>query len=302
LALVSCGKSESGAQPIARADFPARTAHLVCESLAACCKTSGFPLDLADCEAAQVPRLELQLEQEANARVRYDPQAAGDCIEGALSRIQCGDIDSDGNPACRHLFAGDVGLGEPCDNSYECALVDGRSVSCQNSDGMSPAVCTAIMKPQHGKAGDACIGTCVPGGDCSATPTRPDGTPDLQAAVVLCYRAESLFCHLGRCSPLLALGEACDDYAACHDGTFCNSDTQLCDTPRADGSRCEDDNQCQSDRCREPPSDDPDQASGVCVSPTTVSATRCEGATQPLPDNTGPGGGPIDPESGGDTP
>lgn len=293
LAVVSCGKSEGGAAPIPRADLPSRVASLVCESMAGCCKSSGFPLDAAACKAARIAELRRDI-AENEQHTRYDAEAAGDCLAAAASTIACGEVDED-IPACQRIFVGSLALGQPCNSSRECAPVAGRSIDCVGEDEASPSVCTASPRTSwpHGKAGDACLGTCFEkdscdGGDAVAPSPVPGADPEPQAVSAICYRSDGLFCDVGRCAPLLALGEACDTSDACRADAFCNFDTKLCTAPQPDGASCEGGDECQSHRCADAPGGPTVAVAGVCVAATQVTAEQCENAasTEPPPEGT----------------
>lgn len=315
LSVVGCGKSVGGAEPIPQAELPKRVANLLCDSLAGCCKSSGFPVDLAACKAAYTAELRDDLTDDDQRRVHYDAQAAGDCLAAVASNIQCGEVDDDDAPACERIFVGSVALGQPCDGSRECAPVAGRSVYCESDDGVSPAVCTAssAITPPHGKAGDACSITCFESDSCAVGDAPvplpgPGGVPEPQTDPVACYRTDGVFCDAGRYAPLVAVGEVCDGYEACRGTAFCNFNTRLCTAPQPNGSPCESNDNCQSAHCGgEVGGNVADPASGapqVCISATAVSLGRCESASSmnPPPDSTEPGDDTTDPGTGAGTP
>ncbi len=306
LSVVGCGKSDGSAEPIPQTDLPKRVANLLCDSLAACCKSNGHAIDTAGCKTAYTAELERDLADDDERRVRYDAQAAGDCLAAVSSKIQCGRVDDDDAPACERIFVGSVALGQPCNDSRECAPLAGRSVYCQSDDGLSPSVCTAssTSSAPRGKAGDACGITCSEGDNCSVGDDAPvplpgpGGVPAPQPNPVGCYRDDGLFCKVGRCAPLLAPGEACDSYDACGGTAFCDFSTGQCTAPRPNGSPCESSNECQSDKCDEVTDNLGSLAAGarVCVSATTVTAERCEeAASQDAPDSTDSGGDATEP-------
>lgn len=303
LAVVSCGKSEGGTEPIPRADLPSRVASLLCESMASCCQGSGFPLSTPACKAARTAELQAEF-NDHQQHMRYDAQAAGDCLAAAASTIVCGQFGED-SPACERVFVADVALGQPCSSSRECASVAGQSVFCASDDEVSPAVCmggaSVNTAAPHGKVGEACFGTCFEGDSCdiqtAIAPAPVPGGPLPQPAVVACYRVDGLYCDIGHCAPLLTLGEVCAASDACRDGIFCNFDTHLCTAPQPDGSPCDSDAGCQSQRCDLVAGDQATETTEFCVAATHVTAAQCEraAATGAPPDATTPGGGTTEP-------
>jgi hypothetical protein len=179
---------------------------------------------------------------------------------------------------------------------------------------MLPTVCaaTASSTTPHGKAGEACVTTCFEGDSCSigsapvASPAPggvPQPQPQPQPDPVGCYRDDGLFCDLGLCAPLVALGAPCDSFDACRGTAFCDFDTGLCTAPQPDGSPCESSNSCQSHNCSDTgPVVDPNVAvPRVCVSAATATAQQCENdfsttdSTSPGDDTSDPGARPPTP-------
>ena len=312
LVVAGCGKSEGSAEPIPQSELPTRVANLLCDSLASCCKTSGFALDTAGCKTAYITELQDDLGDNNQPGVRYDAQAAGDCLAAVSSQVQCGQLEGEEVAACERIFIGSVAPGQPCTASRQCAPVAGQSVYCESTDGAAPSVCTASGRSTapRGKLGDACTTTCFEGESCSIglapVPTpAPGGVPQPQPDPVGCYRDDGLFCDAGLCAPLDALGAPCSSYDSCRGTAFCKFDTGLCTAPQPDGSPCDTNNACQSGNCEdsEPVVDPAVVASRVCVSATTTTARQCEqDFTDTSTDASDPGSSSMNPEASPGTP
>jgi hypothetical protein len=306
-----CGKADGGAEPIPQNELPARIASLLCNSMAGCCKSSGFPLDTAACQTAYTAELQEDLADDVSPRVRYDAQAAGDCLAAVSGTIQCGQVEEDDVGACERIFVGSVAVGQPCESNRECARVSGRSVYCESSDGVSPSVCTASPSSAaaRGKAGDACFTTCDGADDCSfavaPVPIGPGDAPTPQPDPVVCYKTDGLFCDAGACAPLRTAGQPCDSSEACRDPDSCNFNTGVCTPPQPNGSACESDSGCESRNCSDaPPAQDPGTVTAqVCVSARTVTAEQCQRASATeSTDSTTPGEDTTDPGSSAGAP
>ena len=286
-AMAGCGKSEGTAgQPIPKAELPGKVANLLCDSMATCCKNSGFTVSTADCKSYYVQQLGESLNENDPSRVVYDAQAAGDCLAAVSGKIQCGEVDEDDAPACERIFRGTVAAGQPCNESQECAFIGGERASCESPDGIAQAVCTARSSGSstpaaRGKLGEACIGTCEEG-ECDfgvVAPAPGPGVPVPQPDPVICYRDDGLFCNAGTCASLVNLNGPCSDYAACQGTAFCDFNVQLCLAPRPNGETCQSSNECQSGHCQYP-TDGPTDPSlpstpAVCASRQAVTAEEC---------------------------
>jgi hypothetical protein len=276
--LGGCGKSEGSAEAIPRDELPERIASLLCESVAGCCRSAGLAVDLAACKIGTTAELREDFDDDDTTRVSYDGQAAGECLAAAAPLFVCGEADGPAPPACERIFHGSVPLGEDCGGDRECARSEGQSVVCDyGADGLLPMRCTALPVSPHGKQGEACIGTCE-GANCIGV-LPPDPAPGVGGGApvplpdpVTCYRDEGLYCDSsGVCAPLLQVGDACNDYAACAGDGFCDSATQVCRAPRGNGQPCSGDDECQSGVCVRPSDIEPN---GTC-SATGITAEQC---------------------------
>ncbi len=290
----ACGKSEGSAEAIPRAELPGRVASLMCESIGSCCQSSGYPIDVAVCKRLLTADLQEELLEEQEEGVVYDAQAAGDCLAVVAPQLVCGDIEGGDGEACERVFRGTVALGQPCSSSRQCARAAGQEVSCQSDDGLSPQVCTELESARRGKAGDLCTGTCYEGDEClsfgAPVPAPgPGGVPVPQPEPAMCYRDDGLYCGGTNltCLPLLQVGFACDDYAACVGDAFCDFQTQVCTAPRPNGEPCQSSDECQSGACARANDLEPN---GVCGASQTVTAEQCESVVtdEPPPDDSAP--------------
>ena len=307
--VAGCGKAEGGADPIPLSELPTRSANMICDSLAGCCKSSGVPMDSAACKTYYRVGLQEDYGHVDLQRLRYDPEAAGACLFAISSKIQCGQVDADEPPVCERIFTGRIALGQPCDGRQACADVAGQAVFCESPDGSSPTVCIARANGTlaHGKAGDTCSYTCYEDQTCddADAPGPQPGVGDMPAPQpqphpLVCHRNDGLFCDAGLCAPLVAAGAPCGASDACHGTAFCNSMTGLCTTPQPDGSPCETNEQCLSGSCTQAPESaaEPDLTPPhVCSSAAAVTAAWCRrdfsssptDSTSPDPASTDPG-------------
>src|SRR5690349_2329876 len=86
----ACGKSEGAAEAIPRDELPSRIASLLCESVGSCCRSAGFPIDVAQCRQVTTADLQEELLEEEEPGVTYDAQAAGDCLALVGPQLVCG--------------------------------------------------------------------------------------------------------------------------------------------------------------------------------------------------------------------
>src|SRR5262245_20754819 len=218
--LGACGKSE-GSGPVTRQELPTRLADVMCNSLAGCCKSSGHPFDITACKQAFAAELDGEIDEELSPNVRYNAEAAGDCVDALKATTRCGDFDEADTSACRRVFQGTLPIGAQCVDSDECREASGQFVSCYSEDGVSPAVCTLEESSSgttsvHGKQGQTCAATCDEGDECDfASVPLPAPWPNepapLPVAQVVCYRDDGLYCSYAEttCQPLLEVGATC---------------------------------------------------------------------------------------------
>lgn len=279
--LGACGKSQSGSEPVTLEQLPGSIASVACESLARCCSSSGHAFDIVTCKRTLSADFEQELTRESSARVRYDADAAGACLDAITANTHCGDIETGNSSACERIFNGTLPLGAECEGDDECREDPGQDVSCYSEFELGPRVCTleqttTITPVRHGKQGESCVGTCAEG-DCDGSIPVPavnsGGSASMSGEVVLCHRREGLWCSGGTCQRLAEVGSRCDSFDSCVGDAFCAFDSGRCTARRANGQPCNSENECQSGNCA-----GPDAPSNL--NPGGTAPTRCAPANQ----------------------
>jgi len=268
-----CKSADDDAAPVSQNELPGAVANLVCDSLGACCSSAKLVFDSTNCHAAESALIRNKLRETLTPAVKYDAQAAGDCVAALKKDSVCGSTDNaDAIPACERMFIGTLAEGQPCTNSAECA---GQG-SCTEDPTTFERVCRVLSAGNaawiRGKLGDSCQGSCEDAASCSSTPVPGDVfvDPNAPAATpVACYYSDSLYCD-GTCKKVKAIGEACATSNACEDGLFCDFDPGICAAPHPNGATCIGGFECQSHHCDV----DSDTGSGTCVA-SSVTAEEC---------------------------
>jgi hypothetical protein len=276
--LSGCGKSTSdSAGAVPQSELVTRVADIVCEGRGQCCRNGGVSFDVEYCKQSLAAELEDDL-MDQGVNVVYDPEAAGECLEVAAAKAECGRLeDDDAAPACERVFQGTLALGAACSSSRECRAAEGQSVTCSSPDGVAPEVCRLLKTSSaRGKLGDACNTTCSSNscdGVAVPEPAPAPGAPSVEPTPLLvCYRVDGLYCDFdsGACAKLVPQGGACSSYDACAEGSFCDFSTHTCSTPRSDGSACNGDYECRSGNCHYGA-----DGSSYCVAKGTLSTDEC---------------------------
>ncbi|MFP2925448.1 hypothetical protein ACLESO_09545 [Pyxidicoccus sp. 3LG] len=250
--LVACDGGNGGSTParVDREDFNAEAARAVCERYERC----GLIDDVERCREQQLTwgfarqvglgtRYDAALDE---GRVRYDAEAAGQCVallrEGACDEspyslpMQQRGIEYD--PRCRFLL-GQVEEGGACQWSTECT--DGTY--CDALPWACGGVCKRGTVPEPVVALDACApGTILIGGKC-LTPGgagAPCGARDGKAlgvcgAGTYCDQAQGTH---GTCQPVASEGASCHDYDGpqCGWSLYCRDGR--CQKARGEGEAC----------------------------------------------------------------
>jgi hypothetical protein len=264
--------------PVSENGFAAAFTSTFCDSIADCCRQTGY--DPSSCRTTLAPQMTALLNLRLSSpNVVYDETASANCLNAYRSAfVACTDQELHAQiaSACEPVFRGTVPVGGTCAESYECATPASGRVRCdtgvctENSD-------TDPWDSDHAVAGEACGGTCS-GDDGSV---GCEGT-NLSAGTALCWVQDGLYCSNNVCVALPAIGRPCgnSNYCVvdghCESGTCvadiaagpCNSDddcvnTSYCDfsanrqcTPlKANGAACDMSSeciggQCEADRCR----------------------------------------------------
>jgi hypothetical protein len=213
-----------------------------CEAAAPCCDPAGYPRsttcasDLRDSLTEYIAELD-------GLQVRYDGQAAADCVAAAAAfASSCEATAEEGEmEACNRVFVGLVPEGAACERDVECAG-DG---DCNQDTGSGRCV---IEGGRHLNQGEPCNGSCD-GNACSISVGGSAGSPVVQGEGY-CYRSDGLYCSEGRvCELLGGSGAGCTSSEGCVDGTYCDFLAAQCAPRRKDGESCLFSEECASGRC-----------------------------------------------------
>jgi len=269
-----CKSDPTDAEPLSQNDLPGAVANLVCDSLGGCCSSAKLVFDSTNCHAAESAQLRAKLNDMLTSAVKYDAQAAGDCVAELKKHVDCGSTESaDDIPACGRIFVGTVAAGDPCTDSAECAS---NNAYCSTDSVTLEGTC--VISVEHspvarGKAGDACEENCENADSCGGyvAPVPVTGEPVVSSGLpVACFRTDSLYCN-GTCQALRAIGETCADSSDCKDGLFCDLDSSICTAPHPDGAACNSGYECQSNHCD---LDTGSGSEGTCAG-ASVTAQQC---------------------------
>jgi len=289
--LPACGETSgggAGSAPVAESDFPPRFSEAACRNMGSCCRSNGYTYDFETCRSAMETYLRSFLLSRRDLQVRFDPAAAGTCLD-AYSRAlrECTPMEDHG---CPSLFVGLVEPGGACTQSDECADgPEGVPAYCDSG------VCTPdsfSSDPVPRVQGETCSRTCTrygsgwgcsgfgaEGAEASYACFTDDGIycnpssrlcevlPELGASCATSDGcAAGAFCELGTCVPKRETGP-CQTDAACADTAYCDYDAGQCASRLADGSACDMDAQCRIGNCQD----------GVCRARVPVDTGICVG-------------------------
>jgi hypothetical protein len=276
-ALASCdGESDpSPSGPVAAGEFARQFADAWCSGLGPCCDSSGYAFELAQCRQSIAATVDAFVRAQAeNPRLSFDEEAARACVDAQRTRFaSCGDraaFDA-GDEPCEGLYRGTVALGGSCAESEECAPVTDSGVQCDAGvcaayddpygDGYPPSVaagqpCDASCNiDAFGSSCDYTTNTAATGGcymneglACSYTsnvcfPLPSVGEPCVEGKCVV-----DSYCSARTCVPAIATGP-CPSFVECLRTSYCDFDTTTCIPRKADGTACNDYEECLSYNC-----------------------------------------------------
>ena len=194
LLVIACG--DGG---IAFEDLSVEGTRQICEGLVAC---GEYP-DQATCSNsiavfADLDRLTGDIE---NGNVRYDSGAADDCLDAYDEFADCelkpASVLDELSDTCARVFVGSVAIGDPCNETVQCA-----------GDAFCVRQCTE----------QCCAGTCV---EIPLAATAEEGEPCGDGIDCI----ESTFCSSNnQCVARPGPGESCANLSACAAGSVCNID------------------------------------------------------------------------------
>lgn len=256
----SGSSDEEAVAPITQDQLPAELAKLICDSLGGCCSSAQLIFDSTNCRANEAADMKAYFGLPVPASVRYDAQAAGDCVAQLKAGMHCGDVQTATNvPACARITVGNLPAGQPCNSSGECAP-PGFCGLTAGADGQEIPACVGVdaaSLPTHGATGEACTVSCIDPSDCLgrlALPFPADPNQPVQPEVA-CYRIDGLYCArspitgAATCQSLGALGADCFGGDGCQDDLFCDPNTTRCTAPHPSGASCQYGGECQSRSC-----------------------------------------------------
>src|SRR5882724_137659 len=156
-----CAKTDTEGVP--REQLPAKVAEIFCESIADCCKSSGFAFDSATCNSKIASEYALVLSETSSSNVIYNEQAAGECLAGVRGTLMCGKSGPNGSDAvCNTVFQGKLKAGQVCTSEQECEHPAGGFAFCDApANASDPKVCVTQAGSAHGAVGQACTGSCA---------------------------------------------------------------------------------------------------------------------------------------------
>jgi hypothetical protein len=272
----SSAGGSSGAS-LSRDEFPGQLGNAFCDSIAPCCKAATIAYDDGKCRSAATNYFSGFLATNGGSKATYDATAAAKCLDAVKAALQAcvGFEDAISGAACSDVFQGTVPDGGSCVTTADCVNHDECDFDPNAAPGAGGMVCIGMYSDvaPHGKAGDACFGTCNVIAD-GSTYCSSDGD---QTAAPYCYGSEGLvcasdtklctklapvgaacaqggcvkgaFCQAGTCAAQLDSGSCLMDPDACSAQTYCEQNTRMCAPKTVDGLFCRDDSECVSGKC-----------------------------------------------------
>ena len=266
------GGSSSASGPIAVEDLRTRLASAFCDGIADCCRAAALPYDAMSCKSTAVDTLELDPLISDSPRVRYDPDAAGQCLDAYVAFLRgcvgTDEVPESVNGPCTRALVGLVPPGGACVETNECARPDSGNVSCQIDPTLAMGgTCVVTSAPRHASVGEACSGSCDDEDDCLGSP-GPIGA----APAPTCFGSDGLYCNsAGNCQPFVADGGPCS-LEGCQKQSYC--DAGVCTPKKPDGASCNDSRECAADRCLDPTGNG---VAGTCHQRAIADARTCSG-------------------------
>ncbi len=281
--------------------------HLVCTNTSQCPKGDTCIGNQCQCTGSSCPssspggacgngKLDAG-EQCDDGNTRSNDGCSGRCTLEGFARcgdgiLQNGELCDDGNSndkdACSNACK--LGIGNPCQQDGECATdlcKDGVCTACTKGSQCQSGICQAgrclnlcgnarldpgeVCDDGNQENNDACTNLCRKGNGQSCTePVECDSnlcTNNTCRSCVINADCPSNLCQSGRCVDLCGngkvdAGETCDDGNRV-DGDACSNACRL-----GNGSRCTEDQQCDSGLCK-------DGVCGSCTVNSECASNRC---------------------------
>jgi len=242
---------------LSKEELPGAMASAVCDSLGNCCSAANFAFNATACRQRETDQWTDDVLDAQTLAVKYDAQAAGDCVRELRDNHKCGVTGAAGDAsACRRIFTGTLAVGQACTRRVECAAPG----HCNQDLTTAQFVCMGppgdASTPGRGRLGDNCTALCDEAASCVS---------EASPGSVACYDTDALYCDV-TCQKDRAIGESCSGMQICELGSFCNSDSSICTAPVPNGGICMSDQECQSGHCTAQP--------GTCADPD-VTLQQC---------------------------
>jgi hypothetical protein len=203
-----------------------------CGAARACCLIAGQPEGaLVACED-QAAAANTNFALAASGSVEVDPSALSSCV-AAFEAAATDCVLTGVLAACRGIFRGTLGEGDPCTDVMECDRSAGPMVCKKLQQGTPDPDVGVCARPPRGALGDPCASSCEQGEECSTTSSSPDDT----FPITLCFEADGLYCPIGEsCAAIVPDGGDCTYHQACGSDGFCSSS---CESLAASGDDCQ---------------------------------------------------------------
>ena len=202
----------SGGPPIPLGELGDKLANTYCDAIGPCCSQAGLQYDKSACVTKLQTSLAKTIDAVNGGTVKYDANAAGDCLAGFSSVVDNCKFDGPTPDACNRTFNGTVADGGNCTISNECLKPPGGRATCTSGK------CVTHAK---GTSGTACAETCTQSGQ--VTICYGSG-----GSGALCLTNDGLYCNgtTQKCTAIGKIGDSCDGSdASCTPDAYCESST-----------------------------------------------------------------------------
>jgi hypothetical protein len=245
------GAPEGGTDPGGALEAIHDAVATACSAAATCCAAQGLTPMLDDCEAmydtyqsgiAGIMAGHVTVDMAAVARCKAAYAAGPDqCNLNAVVA------------ACKGVYVGHQGVGEPCVGGYDCDRST-DTMTCLVTDSSSQPYLGTCQKVPRAELNQTCFSTCRAGEDCSST-TLGIATPE---ELALCFEDDGLYCEFlesgSVCRSILPVGEECGSasFDACGSKALCDTTcVELSDIGESCGS-CIHQYTCIDGTCTDP--------------------------------------------------
>ena len=247
----SAGAAGSAPQsaPQNEAELVAQATSAVCDNIASCCSTAGFPFQAAQCQAGLALDMGETYALYASSDITFDAASALGCVtQIAAQARQCTFDGPAAIDACNQIFTPTLAAGAACKNSTECAPKGGAYCDTTLASPLCKLATTGnvFADVAHGKSGDPCFGSCkTDQGDtvCGGLAQRPGD--------LVCWANDGFYCSTDRqCVPTAGASGSCANQQDCSVGLFCSADVCTAQTDSGPctpgGSECSSTSYCDS--------------------------------------------------------